>query len=128
MQCAPTGSDFSIVEKNLVYSAYAVRDLVMPAMTGAILYVKGLEEITIRYLLACSIILTCINFMGAISRLPRVGLYVHMLSKVMATVLNFFATYFWHFLGYAIAFHIVVPSGDFQYFADSLIKVIYTRI
>ncbi len=30
--------------------------------------------------------------------MPRVGLYVNMLSKVMMTVLNFFASYVWHFL------------------------------
>jgi hypothetical protein len=64
--------------------------------------------------------------MGIISRLPGVGLYVHMLSKVMMTVLNFFATYFWTFLGYAIAFHILLPSdGPYGKFGDAFIKVSY---
>ncbi len=43
----------------------------------------------------------------------------------MVTVLNFFATYFWSFLGYAIAFHILLPSnGPFSNFGDAFIKVI----
>ena len=51
-------------------------------------------------------------------------MYVNMLSKVMMTVLNFFASYVWHFLGYAIAFHVLLPgSGPFALFTDSFIKV-----
>lgn len=62
--------------------------------------------------------------MGIISRLPGIGLYVHMLSKVMMTVLNFFATYFWTFFGYAIAFHILLPDvGPYASFGDSFVKV-----
>ena len=62
--------------------------------------------------------------MGIISRLPGVGLYVHMLSKVTVTVLNFFATYVWSFLGFAIAFHILLPAdGPYGNFADAFIKV-----
>ncbi len=53
----------------------------------------------------------------------RIGLYVNMLSKVMTTVLNFFASYVWHFLGYAIAFHVLLGSGPFALFTDSFIKV-----
>lgn len=59
-----------------------------------------------------------------ISRLPRIGIYVHMLNRVMFTVLNFFASYVWHFLGYAIAFHILLPnSRPFGIFSDAFIKV-----
>jgi len=62
--------------------------------------------------------------MTIISRLPGVGLYVHMLSKVMATVMNFFGTYFWRFAGFAIAFHILLPhKAVFSTFPDSFIKV-----
>ena len=62
--------------------------------------------------------------MVIISRLPGIGLYVHMLSKVMSTVLNFFTTYFWSFAGYAIAFHILLPHVDvFSSFPDAFIKV-----
>ena len=63
-------------------------------------------------------------FMGIISRLPGIGLYVNMLSRVMLTVLNFFATYIWSFLGYAIAFHILLPKdGPYGNFLDAFIKV-----
>ncbi len=51
-------------------------------------------------------------------------MYTNMLNKVMMTVLNFFASYVWHFLGYAIAFHILLPdSAPFAFFSDSFIKV-----
>lgn len=47
-----------------------------------------------------------------------------MLTKVMVTVLNFFASYMWHFIGYAIAFHILLPaSAPFSTIFDSLVKV-----
>ena len=63
--------------------------------------------------------------MGIISRLPGVGLYVHMLGKVFSTVLNFVAVYIWVLLGYAIAFHIILPaSGPFGMFGDAFVKVI----
>ena len=62
--------------------------------------------------------------MGIISRLPGVGLYVHMLGKVLDTVINFFSTYMWVLLGYAIAFHIIFPeSMAFGKFGDSIVKV-----
>jgi hypothetical protein len=43
----------------------------------------------------------------------------------MITVLNFFASYMWHFLGYAIAFHILLPgSTPFATIFDSMVKVL----
>ena len=57
-----------------------------------------------------------------------VGVYIFMLQRVSIGILKFFATYFWHFLGYAIAFHIVMydiskDGGAFLSLADSMIKV-----
>ena len=81
------------------------------------------EDLTIIF----SLIYCSDYFMGIISRLPGVGLYVHMLSKVTVTVLNFFATYVWSFLGFAIAFHILLPAdGPYGNFADAFIKVLLT--
>ena len=66
------------------------------------------------------------TFMVVISRLPGVGLYVHMLSKVMSTVLKFFTTYFWSFAGYAIAFNILLTHIPvFSSFPDAFVKVRY---
>ena len=48
-------------------------------------------------------------------------------KQVFGTVLKFFASYFFHFLGYAIAFHILLKGGQgdsFDCFGDSFIKVI----
>ena len=62
--------------------------------------------------------------MGIISRLPGIGLYVHMLGKVFNTVLNFICVYIWVLLGYAIAFHIILPvNGPFGIFGDAFVKV-----
>lgn len=65
------------------------------------------------------------HFMGLISRLPGIGLYVHMLGKVTGTVVSFFATYLWSLLGYAVAFHLILPStGAYAFFGDSVVKVL----
>ena len=65
------------------------------------------------------------TFMGIISRLPGIGLYIHMLGKVFHTVLNFLTAYIWTLLGYAIAFHILLlpASGPFSLFGDAFVKV-----
>ena len=43
----------------------------------------------------------------------------------MSTVLNFFAVYVWHLLGYAVAFHILLPGeeGSFRSLFHSCLKV-----
>ena len=33
------------------------------------------------------------------SRLPGVGIYIHMMERVSVSIIRFFATYVWHFLG-----------------------------
>ncbi len=83
-----------------------------------------------RYIAAVDVIISCYNFMLALSRLPKVGIYIFMLNKVFGTIFNFFISYFWHFLGYAIAFHILMPGGDgdeehgaFSSLGNSIIKV-----
>ena len=46
----------------------------------------------------------------------------------MGTVLKFFASYFFHFAGYAIAFHILLKGDQedsFDFFSDSFIKAFY---
>ena len=56
--------------------------------------------------------------------MPGIGSYVNMLGKVLVTVLSFFATYIWAFLGYAIAFHVLLPKdGPYGNFLDAFIKV-----
>ena len=79
----------------------------------------------LRYTSACTVILTCFELMLAFSRLPNVGIYIFMLQKVFFSILRFFASYMWHFLGYAIAFHLLMPKdgGAFANLGDSFIKV-----
>ena len=101
----------------------ALKHGAIPALSGLVLYVP-LDESTMRYCLAVCIILTSQQFMNILSRVPGVGLYVHMLHKVALTVLNFFLTYIFTFLGYAIAFHLILPqNGPFGTFVDATIKV-----
>ena len=49
----------------------------------------------------------------------------------MGTVLKFFASYFFHFAGYAIAFHILLKGDQedsFEFFNDSFIKVLVLHL
>ena len=66
------------------------------------------------------------------NRLPKVGIYIFMHAKVLTTILSFFGSYFCHFLGYAVAFHLVMPreeegeeEGSFSTLGNSIIKVLF---
>jgi hypothetical protein len=77
-----------------------------------------------RYTSAINVILACFELMLTFSKLPNVGIYIFMLQRVCVSIIRFFASYIWHFFGYAIAFHILMPkSGAFNNIGDSLIKV-----
>ena len=42
----------------------------------------------------------------------------------MQSVLNFFGVYIFHFMGYAIAFHVLLPqTDDFKSIGDGTLKV-----
>ncbi len=109
----------------LIKTSFTVtKEGAIPVLTGILLYAP-LDESVLRYCAAVDVIFTCQWFMALISRLPGIGLYVHMLGKVTGTVLSFFATYAWSLIGYAIAFHMILPSdGPFGHFGNALIKVI----
>ena len=63
--------------------------------------------------------------MRMFSRLPGWGIYIFMMKRVTISITRFLSTYFWHFFGYAIAFHIIMPQEDgaFSTMHDSSIKV-----
>ena len=47
------------------------------------------------------------------------------LFQVMQSVLRFFLVYSLHFMGYAIAFHVLLPhTDDFKNIGDGTLKVI----
>ena len=47
-----------------------------------------------------------------------------ILFQVMQSVLNFFGVYIFHFMGYAIAFHVLLPqTDDFKSIGDGTLKV-----
>jgi hypothetical protein len=93
---------------------------------AAMIAFTDLDEETKRYICAVNVIVSCHSFMLALSRLPKIGIYIFMMDKVLSTILNFFVSYVWHFLGYAVAFHILLPNeGAFISFGDSIIKVVY---
>ncbi len=102
------------------------KDVSVPVLTFVVLAVDIDPEVR-RYCAAVDVILCCFSFMLALSRLPKVGIYIFMLNKVFGTIFNFFVSYFWHFLGYAIAFHILMPgdeeNGAFSSLGNSIIKV-----
>ena len=85
-----------------------------------------LEKEMKRYLLAIDVIGVCFTFMRMICQLPDVGIYIFMMKRVFTTILRFFSIYFWHFFGYAVAFHIIMPQSEaFANLGDSLIKVLH---
>ncbi len=100
------------------------KDTAIPILSLILLNV-GIDAEVRRYVAAVSAVLSCFNFMLALSRLPKVGIYIFMLNKVFGTIISFFVSYFWHFLGYAVAFHILMPGKDgaFSSLGNSVIKV-----
>ena len=78
-----------------------------------------------KYFSAVNVITSSFNLMLTISQIPGAGVFLHMMKRVSVSMLRFFASYFWHFLGYAIAFHIIMPDeGAFKNVSDSIIKVL----
>ena len=78
-----------------------------------------------KYFNAIHVISASFDLMYAISQIPGWGLFLHMMKSVSKSICRFFASYFWHFLGYAIAFHIIMPDeGAFKNVSDSIIKVL----
>ena len=99
------------------------RELIIPFLPFFVLY-TDLDFLTKKYIMALTVILACHSLMLSFSRLPTIGMYIFMLNKVFSTILTFFVSYFWHFLGYAIAFHILMPKeGGFSTLGNSIIKV-----
>ena len=84
-----------------------------------------MENESKKYLSAVNVITSSFNLMLTISQIPGAGVFLHMMKRVSVSMLRFFASYFWHFLGYAIAFHIIMPDeGAFKNVSDSIIKVL----
>lgn len=105
-----------------------VKDISVPVICTCVLSFQIDLEVR-KYLSAVAVILACFKFMLQLSRLPKIGLYIFMLNKVFMTIMNFFISYSWHFFGYAIAFHIVMPKdGPFATLTDSIIKVNISEI
>ena len=78
-----------------------------------------------KYFCAVNVITSSFDLMLTISQIPGAGVFLHMMKRVSVSMLRFFASYFWHFLGYAIAFHIIMPDeGAFKNVSDSIIKVL----
>ena len=124
---------------------------VFVALYGKTLF--DLSDSGVQYSIAFSIILASRRFMIAIAKFPVVGGKVYMLHKVicivriylvvllspktdnthkylhwsfqvMQSVLNFFGVYIFHFMGYAIAFHVLLPkTDDFKSIGDGTLKV-----
>ena len=84
-----------------------------------------MENESKKYFSAVNVITSSFNLMLTISQIPGAGVFLHMMKRVSVSMLRFFASYFWHFLGYAIAFHIIMPDeGAFKNVSDSIIKVL----
>ena len=94
---------------------------------------KSEDDKDAKYFAAINSIIICFELMWTLGKLPNVGLYFFMLQRVFFSIVRFFATYFWHFIGYAIAFHIILNgegenNKDFNSLFDSIVKVRNTEI
>ncbi len=95
-------------------------DLVAVILSLTVLYAPS----DVRYVCAVLVVFTCHGFMRVLSRLPRIGMYFFMIKMVFVSILKFLLSYIWHFFGYAVAFHILLPNKDaFATLGDSLVKV-----
>ena len=62
---------------------FMLRSVVMPVFIGLALYGQAnLEESVVRILLAFSVVIASSHFMTFLARIPSIGNYVFMLSKV----------------------------------------------
>ena len=62
---------------------FMLRSIVMPAFIGLALYGQGyLHESVLRICLAFSIVIASGHFMTFLARIPSIGNYIFMLSKV----------------------------------------------
>ena len=51
-------------------------------------------------------------FTRILSRLPYIGVNFFMIKMVGFSVLKFLLSYIFHFVGYAVAFHILLPDTE----------------
>ena len=102
------------------YTLKMLTQIILPCL----LLDNSLDHSIMQKLAATNVIIACFDTMLAVARFPGIGVYVFMLQRVFRSIIRFFATYFCHFLGYAFAFHIIMPKqGAFLTIGDSIIKV-----
>merc|ERR1719188_1035935 len=85
---------------------FILKYVVNPVLVGLILYGRealggGHNHYGVRVCIAFSLINTSYLFLASIGTLPTVGSYTNLISKVLVTVLSFFAIYLWHLTSYA---------------------------
>lgn len=103
------------------------KEVSIPILSSIVLF-SDLSFDVKRNCSAILVIASCHAFMLALGRLPKIGIYIFMLNKVFYTIICFFVSYFWHFLGYAVAFHILMPKNEtFGSLGNSIIKVVFVK-
>ena len=111
-------SQFPFILANFLFM---ICQLVFPHM---MVFGERIGMTELRYISAISVMIQCFHQMRMLSRMPSIGLYLFMMKRVTISIFRFFSAYFWHFFGYAIAFHIIMPeNGAFRNLDDALIKV-----
>ena len=64
------------------------KGIAIPVFVGIVLY-SDQDALTVKYILTAIVIISCYTFMTVINRLPKVGLYTHMLNKVRTYIYTF---------------------------------------
>jgi hypothetical protein len=107
-----------------VLSTQSGCDLSVVVMSMVLLMAPLDKDEVLKYVCAVVVVTSCHMFMRVLSRLPRIGIYFFMIKMVFVSILKFLLSYIWHFLGYAVAFHILLPKSEaFTNLGDSFIKV-----
>ncbi len=75
-------------------TCFVTKGIAIPVFVGIVLY-SDQDALTVKYILTAIVIISCYTFMTVINRLPKVGLYTHMLNKVRISIMLFILLIIW---------------------------------
>ena len=111
--------------EDLISIVFNLNKTIVTNSFGYVVLLTNLDYESKKYFMAVNVIASCFDLMLIFGQIPGVGVFLNMMKRVSVSICRFFASYFWHFLGYAIAFHIIMPQdGAFKNVSDSIIKVL----
>ena len=77
-----------------------------------VLLAGGMDYDVAKAVCAFFVFIATHAFTRILSRLPYIGVNFFMIKMVMFSILKFLLSYAFHFVGYAVAFHILLPDTE----------------